>query len=553
MRWHLGTVLRQSLEHVPAERVAIVDFHTGRKTTWGDLRRRVANLCAHLQALGIQRGDRVAFYSRNCPEYVEGLLAVLQIGAVHVNVNFRYTTGELRHVFANSDSRAVFLGAEFADRLADITEQLPELVACILIGEAPVPAGMQGIRHDIATASMPNPPQYSEDPDDRFLMYTGGTTGLPKGTIWTQEKLFRMFGVNYFARSGPRYPADNDDLLSMLRNNECYTEAVVAPMMHGLGVYSVLCTLSFGGTVVTSSAPRFSAPGLLRAVADHGVNVFKIPGDAMGKPLLEALDADPMTGQLDTLRMIISSAAVFSAHIKRRLVERVPHLLINDILGGSESAALGNAISSAASHAGSATDAALRLQAADCVKVFTPELKEVVPGSGERGMVARSGLIAEGYFKDPVKTAATFPVIDGERYCLLGDWAEVLADGSIKFLGRGNVCINTGGEKVFPEEVEQVLKALDGVDDCGVVGVDDARWGSAVTALLSLKAGQVFDLQATCLQLRECLADYKVPRHFVLVDDVNRGPNGKLDYQRLSARAAAALASNPDCLKVFSR
>jgi fatty-acyl-CoA synthase len=362
-----------------------------------------------------------------------------------------------------------------------------------------------------------------------------------------------MFGVNYFASGGPRYPADNDDLLSMLRNNECYTEAVVAPMMHGLGVYSVLCTLSFGGTVVTSSAPRFSAQGLLRAVADHGVNVFKIPGDAMGKPLLEALDADPMTGQLDTLRMIISSAAVFSAHIKRGLVERVPHLLINDILGGSESAALGNAISSAASQAGNATDAALRLQTADCVKVFTPELKEVVPGSGERGMVARSGLIAEGYFKDPVKTAATFPVIDGERYCLLGDWAEVLADGSIKFLGRGNVCINTGGEKVFPEEVEQVLKALDSVDDCGVVGVDDARWGSAVTALLSLKAGHAFDLQAICLQLRECLADYKVPRHFVLVDDVSRGPNGKLDYRRLSARAAAALDSNPDSLKVFSR
>ena len=554
MRWHLGTVLRQSLERVPSERAAIIDFHTGQTTHWGDLRVRVHNLCAHLQALGIRRGDTVALYSRNCPEYVEALLAVLQIGAVHANVNFRYTAGELRHVFANSDSRAVFVGAEFAERLAGIIDELPELKTCILIGEAEMPAGMHGLRHHAATAAAPLSPQYSQDPDDRFLMYTGGTTGLPKGTIWTQEKMFRMFGVNYFASGGPRYPADNDDLLSMLGNNECYTEAVVAPMMHGLGVYSVLCTLSFGGTVVTSSAPRFSAHGLLRAVADHGVNVFKIPGDAMAKPLLEALEADPMQGELDALQMIISSAAVFSAHIKRRLVEIVPHLVINDILGGSESAALGNSLTNADTHGANANDSALRLRVGEGVKVFSPDLRELRPGSGERGMVARSGLIAEGYYKDPVKTAATFPVIDGERYCLLGDWAEVLADGTIKFLGRGNVCINTGGEKVFPEEVEQVLKSLDGIDDCCVVGVDDARWGSVVTALISLKPGYVFDLQAISLQLRESLADYKVPRHFVLVDDVNRGPNGKLDYQRLSAMAAAAVAAGtPDSLQVFTR
>lgn len=537
MAWHLGDLLRLAMAKVPPDRTAVIDAYTDRQLTWGELAERSRRLCGLMQALGIERGDKVAIYARNSIEYVEAVVAILQIGAVHVNVNYRYTARELAYIFANSDSKAVFFQACFRDRLATVLPELPELR--VLIEQdgddrpmSPWREDRTHCRFEEAVNQEQPEPAYSSNPEDQFFMYTGGTTGLPKGVMWNQDKLFQMFGINYFCAEGPTQPQSVEAVLEMYRRGEHYTEMVIAPMMHGLGVYSLLTTLAFGGTVVTSSAPRFIAADAWDAIARYGVNALKIPGDAMGKPLLEALEQRASVADLEGFTLLISSAAVFSMHIKRDLVQRLPNLQLLDILGGSESAALGHATMSRQS-AGSSEGRSLKLQIGEFVRVFTEDHKEVSPGSGEVGMIARRGLIADGYYKDPARTAQTFPVINGERYCLLGDWGEVLADGTVRFLGRGNVCINTGGEKVFPEEVEQCLKALPGIADSCVVGVNDAHWGSAVTALIEPVAGADIVPAELHMALSDQLADYKVPKHYVTVDTVGRGPNGKLDYRTL--------------------
>ena len=548
MAWHLGDLLRLAMAHAPADRPAVIDAHAGRQLTWGALTQRSQRLCGALQSLGIGRGDKVAIYARNSIEYVEAVVAILQIGAVHVNVNYRYTARELAYIFANSDSKAVFYQADFRDRLAAV---LPELSGLRVLveqgGDGTVPAHWWGDRihrtFDDLVDQERSEPAYSSDPEDQFFMYTGGTTGLPKGVMWNQDKLFQMFGINYFCAAGPTQPQSIEAVLAMYSRGEHYTEMVMAPMMHGLGVYSLLPALAFGGTVVTSSAPQFNAADAWDAIARYHVKAMKIPGDAMGKPLLEALQQRGSTTDLAGFSLLISSAAVFSMHIKRGLLQRLPGLQVLDILGGSESAALGHA-TMRGDTPGNSADKALKLEIGEFVRVFTEDHREVAAGSGETGMIARRGLIADGYYKDPERTAKTFPVINGERYCLLGDWGEVLADGTVKFLGRGNVCINTGGEKVFPEEVEQCLKALPGIADSCVVGVNDARWGSAVTALVEPAAGA--DILPAALQraLRGQLADYKVPKHYIVVDTVGRGPNGKLDYRTLQRLANEALVEN---------
>lgn len=545
MAWHLGDLLRLAMANAPAERPAVIDAHTGRQLSWGALTQHSRRLCGAMGALGIARGDKVAIYARNSIEYVEAVVAIMQMGAVHVNVNYRYTARELAHIFANSDSKAVFYHAEFQDRLGAVLPELPGLRVLVQQGDdggrkAPWWGDRTHCTFDDLVNQEQAEPAYSSNPEDQFFMYTGGTTGLPKGVMWNQDKLFQMFGINYFCAAGPTQPQSVEAVLEMYQRGEHYTEMVIAPMMHGLGVYSLLPALAFGGTVVTSSAPGFVGADAWDAIARYRVNALKIPGDAMGKPLLEALEQRDSVADLDDFSMLISSAAVFSMHIKRGIVERLPKLQVLDILGGSESAALGHAAMNQQSP-GSPTEKALKLQIGEFVRVFTEDHREVVPGSGETGMIARRGLIADGYYKDPERTAATFPVINGERYCLLGDWGEVLADGSVKFLGRGNVCINTGGEKVFPEEVEQCLKALPGIADSCVVGVDDARWGSAVTALVEPVAGAEIVPAALKLALREQLADYKVPKHYVVVDTVGRGPNGKLDYRTLQGLANEAV------------
>jgi acyl-CoA synthetase (AMP-forming)/AMP-acid ligase II len=564
VKWHLGSMMRLAMDTVPGDRPAVIDAHCERTLSWSDLRRRSHNICIHLQASGIKRGDKVAIYSRNGIEYVEAILAILQIGAVHVNVNFRYTAEELLHIFFNSDAKAVFCHAEFTQRLAEIAPSLPELDVFIGFGEAKPVAQFDSLERDLDHVlqlqhiadsphqEMPLSSLYSQHPEDQFFMYTGGTTGLPKGAMWSQNNLFKMICINYFAHGGPRQPESPEDLRGMLlQNTESYCEMVIAPMMHGLGIYSVLPTLAFGGTVVTSSAANFDASAVWQAISDYTVNAVKIPGDAMGNPLLKALEfqlkENPSAWQLKDFVLMISSAAVFSGHIKRGLVDLLPQLTINDILGGSESAALGHQLTTAKSHGTQQNvnkdERTLKLKVNEFVTVFTEDHQQVRPGSGEIGMVARCGLISDGYYKDPERSAKAFPVINGKRYCLLGDWAEVLADGTLKFLGRGNVCINTGGEKVFPEEVEQALKCLPAIEDCCVVGIADDRWGSAVSALVQRSnLAEKLDLGAVDAALRAQLAGYKVPKVFIMVDDIGRAPNGKLDYTRMQKMAADTVA-----------
>jgi 3-oxocholest-4-en-26-oate---CoA ligase len=538
MNWHMGKLLRIAETTVPAERPAVIEFNTGRELSWGDLARRGRNIARFLQDQGIAPADKIAFYSRNRIEYLEAVVTTLKTGGIHINVNYRYKHQELRHIFENSDAKVVFYNREYADTLAEIRDELPLLQVLVEIGggdSAPAIAGAHAFDNIAETDR--GDPTWSEGADDQFFMYTGGTTGLPKGVMWTQDTLFNMIGTNFFAPGGPRPPRDENEFRTMVEQSFGARSLVNAPFMHGMGIYSSLQCLFYGGTVVTNDTARFSPEDAWEAVEKARVNLANLPGDAMAKPLYEALEANPGRWNTESLKVMTSSAAVFSTYLKKGLIKHCPQLVIMDSLGGSESSAIGTSVMNKDNLDTVHEDEGLKLEINQWVKVFTEDFREVQPGSGERGMVARSGAIALGYYKDPEKTAKTFPVVDGVRYCMLGDWAEVLDDKSIKFLGRGNVCINSGGEKIFPEEVEQIVKNHQDVADCAVVGVPDERWGSAVTAVVQLEPGAKLSAAAIQDYVRDKLADYKVPKYVVAIEDMGRAPNGKLDYSMVKKYA----------------
>ena len=535
MAWHYGKLLRMTESLVPGERIAVHEFDTGRRVSRADFNRHVRNFARYLQDLGVERGTTVAICSRNCAEYLEVVVALFQTGLIHANVNFRYVADELYAIIANSDAEVVVFSSEFAGNFEELRDRLSSVKHYIEItgGEEPRLEGAHAY-HLSASVDADRDPVYSEDPGDLFMMYTGGTTGLPKGVVWTQENIFRMAGNNYLVENGPRLPEDEEEYRNWVLGSPEVGYLVNAPFMHGLGLYLSLGGLAYGLTVVTNTA-GFSAERALDAVSETGVAIVNVAGDAMAKPIYETLAAEPDRWDVSSVRVINSSSAVFNAPIKKGLIKLIPQLTIVDILGGSESSMLGISIVNADNLESLDEEAGLKLALGETVKVFDDDFKEVKIG---KGILALSGLMANGYYKDPEKTAKTFPVIDGTRYCLLGDFVEVLEDGSIKFLGRGSVCINSGGEKIFPEEVEQAVKLHPSVCDCAIVGVPDDRWGEVVAAVVQLESGMQLDSDALLTFLRPKLASYKLPRLVIEKDDIGRGANGKLDYKACKAYAA---------------
>lgn len=533
MSWNMGDILETVAGAVPADAPALI--YGEQVVSWADLDRRSNALARQLLARGLAPGDKVAFYLRNQPAYLETLVACLKARLVHVNVNFRYREEELRYILDNSDARAVVFADEFGEIAAKLQPDLPELRAWLQVegGAAPFAESYE----EAVAQGDPEPLGIERSSDDLLFLYTGGTTGMPKGVMWAQGDLWEALG-----RGASLF---NDNTAS--ETLEAHRASLAArgagprqipacPLMHGTGLFTALGTLLGGGCVVTLESTGFDADELWSVVGRRGVHSMAIVGDAFAKPMLRALDERPGEYDLSSLRLVVSSGVMFSTEVKKGLLGHHPGLVLVDSFGSSEAVGFGSSVMTAQGEARTA-----RFQIGERVKVFNERDEEIRPGSEEPGFVARSGPIPRGYYKDEEKSARTFRSIDGVRYSIPGDWCKVAEDGTLTLLGRGSVCINTAGEKVYPEEIEEVLKTHDDVDDALVVGVPDERWGQAVTGVVQLRSEAEFDESALREHVRQRLAGFKVPKRVLRIERLGRAANGKADYKAVTDFALAEL------------
>ena len=515
--FNLVDLFEQAVDEWP-DRTYIVDDHHRR--TYRQLDDRANQLAHHLAGQGIGPGDHVGIYALNRVEWVETLWAVFKLRAVWININYRYVEDELSYLFNDADLTYLIVEPEFVQRAAAAAPDLPQLV----IGqEYETAIAGQSASRDFAPRSG----------DDRYVLFTGGTTGMPKGVVWRHEDVLMALGGGIDIRSGEKVTAP-EDFLTKGRNGFQLTAFPIAPLMHGATQWSVMGQSFVGNTTVLRA--RFDAADAWATVAKEKVNLLMITGDAMARPLLDELGGNTSAYDLSSLFAISSSAVLFSQTCKDQFLDQLPNLVITDAIGSSESGANGITMVTRGTHmAGGPT-----VTAASDTTVLDDDLNPIPVGSSAVGRLARSGNLPIGYHNDPVKTAATFVVAtNGIRYAMPGDYARIESDGSITLLGRGSVSINTGGEKVFPEEVENALKGHPQVFDAVVVGVPDERWGQRVTAVIQPRdltnAPTLGSIQEHC---RDHVAGYKVPRAVVIVEEMVRSPSGKSDYRWALAQAS---------------
>jgi fatty-acyl-CoA synthase len=504
-------------------------IHGETRRTWREYDDRAGRIASALAAAGIKPDSKVGLYGYNSNEYLEGQYGVFKARGVPVNVNYRYVEHELLYLLDNADAEAIIFDAQFAPRLAAIRAALPKLKLFVEIddGSGQHLDGAVGFEATIA-AHAPLPRQDHSD-DDLYMLYTGGTTGMPKGVMYRQGDFVLGLAA---AGLGPDAPKTWEGLTAaILALREADTAPVslaACPLMHGTGLWlGVFITHFLGGAAVTFRNTHFDADSLWRLAAKERVTSIAIVGDAFAKPMLAALRSAQAAGEphdLSALKQIISSGVMFSAEVKRGLLEFADIILL-DAMGSTEGS-MGSSLVSRALPPGETA----RFVRNPTTKVFNDRDEEVAPGSDEIGMIANGGFTPVGYYKDPEKTARTFRMVNGQRYSFPGDFAKVAADGTLILLGRGSACINTGGEKVFPEEVEEALKAHGSVWDALVVGVPDERFGERVTAVVSVRPGQTLDEAELTAFVRERIAGYKLPRRLILAETVRRAPNGKADY-----------------------
>ncbi len=527
MALNIADLAEHAIDAVP-DRVALIC--EGEQLTYAQLEERANRLAHYLLDQGVKKDDKVGLYCRNRIEIVIGMLGIIKAGAILVNVNFRYVEGELKYLFDNSDMVALIHERRYADRVANVLPETP-LVKTVLVVEDGTDddfARYGGVPFEDALAK--GSPERDFGPrsqDDIYLLYTGGTTGFPKGVMWRHEDIYRvLFGGTDFATGEPI--ADEYDLSKQAKENAPMVRLPIPPMIHGATQSATWMALFSGQTVVLT--PEFDADQVWRLIHDHKVNLLFFTGDAMARPLLDALLAHQDEGNtydLSSLFLLASTAALFSTSLKEKFLELLPNRVITDSIGSSETGFGGTSIvAKGQSHTGGP-----RVTIDKNTKVLDEDGNEVVPGSGVRGIIAKCGHIPVGYFKDEKKTAETFRTYNGGRYAIPGDYAEVEADGSVTMLGRGSVSINSGGEKIYPEEVEAALKGHPDVFDALVVGVPDERFGQHVAAVVQPREGTRPTLADLDAHVRTEIAGYKVPRSLWLVDEVKRSPAGKPDYR----------------------
>jgi acyl-CoA synthetase (AMP-forming)/AMP-acid ligase II len=512
-----------------------------RRFSWKVFERRSSGLARALLSAGLQEQSKFSQYLYNCPEYLESVFAAFKAGLVPVNTNYRYEDRELLYLWDNSDTEAIVFHGVFSERLHRLRKELGRVKLFIWVDDGSGDRPDWAVDYEELVASVPEGDHglapWGRSGDHLYMLYTGGTTGMPKGVMWRQDDLCRVFALS---TGGDPSTPDPEVIAKRLRSSAETKGLPACPLMHGTGAITAFQILNLGGCIVTLESRHFDPEELLDTVEREKVNSVSIVGDAFAKPILRALDANPGRWDLSSLRMMISSGVMWSQQTKEGLLKHNPGMMLVDAFSSSEALGMGQSVS-----AGGQTSTTAKFRLGDRARVIKEDGTDVVAGSGEVGMVALKGPNPIGYYKDPEKTARTFKEIDGERYVIPGDFATVEADGTIKLLGRGSVCINTGGEKVFPEEVEEVLKEYPGVRDAVAVGVPDERFGEAVTAVVELEPGAEVDADELITHAKSRIASYKAPKHIVFIDSVGRSPSGKVDYAAMKATAEAEVAKEP--------
>lgn len=507
--------LFEALAQAIPQRTAII--YGDAKLTWRELDERSNRLARKLMEAGLRPGSKVAFYLRNSPAYLELFVACSKARLTHANVNYLYVDNELFHVLDNSDAEAVVYDAEFGGHVETLAPRLPKVRLYLAVGDEATGEPAESFEKACSEGDAA-PLGIERSGDDLYFMYTGGTTGYPKAVMWPHKHRIAVIGM-----------ARGDDAA---RHAEAVAASPISvllpacPLMHSTGFTTAVASLLSGGTTVLLPTKSFDAEVCLRAIDDHKVQTVAIVGDAFSVPILEHLTDRSADYDLSSVRVITSAGAMWSAERKQQLMAHFPNASMNDSLGSSEGSRLG----SRSSKNGDEVETA-RFQLGPHAKVFTEDFREVEPGSGEAGLIATAGPIPLGYYKDDEGTAKTFPTINGVRYAIAGDWCRVESDGSITLLGRGNNCINSGGEKIYPEEVEEALKLHPLIHDVAVIGIPDDRWGQAVAAVVNSEKHRGLAMEDVRSHLSGKLARYKHPKRIEFVDGGFRHANGKVNYR----------------------
>jgi acyl-CoA synthetase (AMP-forming)/AMP-acid ligase II len=531
--WNFADVWETAAE-IRGDARALV--HEQNTCTWRQFERRAAGIATALLDAGLGHQAKVAQYLYNSNEYLESVFAAEKVSMVPVNTNYRYADDELAYLWDNADAEAVVFHGSLAETVDRVRRRVPRVKLWLHVDDGSGPAPEWAVAYEEAAGSLASGASTHvtgtrpRSGDDLYFLYTGGTTGMPKGVMWRQDDLFSLLNG-----SSPMPMPDDRGLDGVRESIEALAASPPAvlpacPLMHGTGAFTAFSALMLGGAVVTLPGRGFDADVLLETVAREGVNLVTIVGDAFAKPILRALEAQPGKYDLSSLLGVMSSGVMWSEDTKRRLLEHNPNMLLIDAFSSSEALGMGSSVSTAGAEAHTAA-----FKIGEHAKVIDDEGDEIKPGEGRSGRLALGGRLPVGYYKDEAKTAATFVTIGGERYSVPGDYAIVEADGSLQLLGRGSVSINTGGEKVYPEEVEESLKTHPAVADAVVVGIPDERFGEAITAAVELVRGSSATEDELVAQVKASHASYKAPRHVVFVDSVGRTPAGKADYKAVKA------------------
>ena len=531
--------LWESLADAQPDHVAVVVGDAERR--WHELDDVAARLAGALDRLGVGPGTTVGQLLFNCAEYLETVFALFKARATPVNVNHRYLAAEIVHVLADADARVLVFHGSLGDRIPAVRAELPHLQLIQVDDGAPLLPGAHWY-HDLVAGSAPAP-RIERSGDDLLLLYTGGTTGLPKGVMWPHVELFGALAFTGYASLGLPVPTSALDVgrtaSELNTTGRSPVNLCAPPLMHGTALFLAMSAFVLGGTVVLLGERRFDAAELWRLVGRHRVTQLSIVGDAFARPMVEALEAAEAAGvhlDLASLQRIVSTGATLSAEHKRAFQQRAPQAVIIDMIGASEGGPFAVSMTLPGTEP---TGTAVFTAPPNAVVIDDATGTPAARGSGVVGMLAVSGPMPSGYRNDPERTAATFRTIDGVRYTVPGDYATIDADGTVHLLGRGSVCINTGGEKVYPEEVEVVARTHPGVLDCNVVGVPDERYGQVVVLVASRRPHTAATDIEVIEHVRHDLAAYKAPRRVVWVDAVYRSPSGKADYRWAAATAAA--------------
>jgi fatty-acyl-CoA synthase len=533
MEWNYGDILDAVALAVPPDRPALIWRDT--VVSWAEFDRRTNNIARSLTDLGLRPDDRAAILCRNHPSYMETMVSEVKARVLNVNINYRYTEEEIAYVIDDCQAAAFFYQDAFESMIPSLKARLASVRIWVRIDSDRVardaPVGEHSMER-LATEGDGAPLEISRSGRDGYLLYTGGTTGRPKGVLWPTGQARNSQLESPLI---PKVPQSMAEHVETVRANAAPSRIIPAcPLMHGSGSNAAMGDLLNGGTAIILPSDRFDPDELWREVGRSRATRIAIVGDSFAKPMLRALDAAPGRYDLSSMKVISSAGLLWSEEVKRGLLRHMPQALMADIVGASEASGLGYSVAK--------TDhvpATGLFDAGKWTEIIDPDTGEILPKAPpSEGLLARSGAMALGYYGDEKKTAETYRFIDGVRYAVPGDLARWVSPTQFELIGRGNLCINSGGEKVYPEEVEEALKAQPGIEDALVVGRPDERFGKVVVAIV--RATDAFDEATVLAGLAKTLAAYKLPKAFVRVEEVPRHESGKADY-----RTAQSLGAQP--------